>query len=403
MRRCKKCTHKISFWKYLTVWRPVLPLFPRTQMPPVCSPSWAPCRGCWKVSGCSDWFNPCRGRWQGLLFSRSVVSDSLRPHGLQHARPPCPSPPPGTCSNSCPSSQWCHPTLSSHGVSDAIRPSHPIESVMPSNPLIPSSQWCHPTLSSSVVPFSRLQSFPASGSFPMGRFSASGGRRYLWLTVHRFPSPQGDPGWRISGLKEGKPATGEGRAGRRGDQRGWFLPSPSLTPISVACWDINNILGDFFVCVCLKARELGVYIYPFSAIGCMVWGLRIYWGWSPSGKGMWTPSTSLFPRAQSQEASWWRYSSKRAKSFAQSWPEGSAGNAAERQSHWLECSLRDCPAEDAITYRLCGDAVCCEIKAFKQRGRKAWTEGGRREKEEDRKKRKRKKGTEGGKEDWGEN
>ena len=49
-------------------------------------------------------------------FSRSVVSDSLQPHGLQHARLPCPSPTPGACSNSCPSSRWCHPTISSNSV-----------------------------------------------------------------------------------------------------------------------------------------------------------------------------------------------------------------------------------------------------------------------------------------------
>ena len=48
-----------------------------------------------------------------VQFSRSVVSDSLRPHGLQHARPPCPSPIPGAYSNSCPLSRWCHPTISS--------------------------------------------------------------------------------------------------------------------------------------------------------------------------------------------------------------------------------------------------------------------------------------------------
>ena len=47
-----------------------------------------------------------------LLFSCSVVSDSLQPHGLQHARPPCPLPTPGACSNSCPSSWWCHSTIS---------------------------------------------------------------------------------------------------------------------------------------------------------------------------------------------------------------------------------------------------------------------------------------------------
>ena len=73
-------------------------------------------------------------------FSHSVLSDSLRPHGPQHTRPPCPSPTPGAYSNSC-----------------------------------PSSRWCHPTISSSVVPFSsHLQSFPASGSFQMSQFFASG-------------------------------------------------------------------------------------------------------------------------------------------------------------------------------------------------------------------------------------
>ena len=82
-----------------------------------------------------------------LQFSRSVVSDSLRPHGLQHTRPPCPSPTPGACSNSC-----------------------------------PSSQWCHPSISSSVVPFSsHLQSFPALGSFQMNQFFASGGQSFSFF------------------------------------------------------------------------------------------------------------------------------------------------------------------------------------------------------------------------------
>ena len=77
-----------------------------------------------------------------VQFSCSVVSVSLRPHGLQHARFPCPSPTPGAYSNSCPSRRWCHPTILSF-----------------------------------VVPFSsRLQSFPASGSFPMSWFFASGGQ-----------------------------------------------------------------------------------------------------------------------------------------------------------------------------------------------------------------------------------
>ena len=74
--------------------------------------------------------------------SRSVMSDSLRPHELQHARHPCTSPTSGLYSNSC-----------------------------------PLSQWCHPIISSSVVPFlSCLQPFPASGYFQMSQFFASGGQ-----------------------------------------------------------------------------------------------------------------------------------------------------------------------------------------------------------------------------------
>ena len=77
-----------------------------------------------------------------LLLSCSVMSDSLRPHGLQHTRLPCPSPTHGAYSNSC-----------------------------------PPSRWCHSTISSSVVPFSScLQYFPASGSFPMSQLFTSGGQ-----------------------------------------------------------------------------------------------------------------------------------------------------------------------------------------------------------------------------------
>ena len=77
-----------------------------------------------------------------MLFSHSVVSDSLLPNGLQHTRLPCPSPSPGAYSNS-----W------------------------------PLSWWCHPTISSSVIPFSScLQSFPASGSFPISWLYASHGQ-----------------------------------------------------------------------------------------------------------------------------------------------------------------------------------------------------------------------------------
>ena len=80
--------------------------------------------------------------YYSVQFSSSVMSDSLWPHGQQHARPPYPSPTPRACSNSCPSS-W----------------------------------WCHPTISSSVIPFSScLQSFPASGSFLMSQLFTSGGQ-----------------------------------------------------------------------------------------------------------------------------------------------------------------------------------------------------------------------------------
>ena len=88
------------------------------------------------------WISKNSISYPSVQFSRSVVSDSLRPHGPQHARPPCPSPTPGGYSNSC-----------------------------------PFSRWCHPTISSSVVPFSScLQSFPASGSFQMSQLFALGGQ-----------------------------------------------------------------------------------------------------------------------------------------------------------------------------------------------------------------------------------
>ena len=92
-----------------------------------------------------------------VQLSCSVVSDSLRPHGLQHARPPCPLPTPGAYSNSC-----------------------------------PLNQWCHPTISSSVLPFSsHLQFFPASGPFPVSQFFTSCGQSIgvsatasaLWMNI----------------------------------------------------------------------------------------------------------------------------------------------------------------------------------------------------------------------------
>ena len=129
------------------------------------------------IEGCSCW----RPNWrmsimsacdmdksQSVQFSCSVVTNSLWPDGLQHARLPCPSPAPGVYSN------WC-----------------------------PSGQWCHPTISFSVFPFSsRLQSFPELGSFPMSRFFISGSQStgvsasasVLLMNIQDW-SPLGWTGW----------------------------------------------------------------------------------------------------------------------------------------------------------------------------------------------------------------
>ena len=95
-----------------------------------------------------------------VQFSHSVMSDSLRPHELQHARPPCPSPTPRVYPNSR-----------------------------------PSSQWCHPAISSSVIPFSsHLQSFPASGSFPMRQFFTLGGQS-IGASASASVLPKNTQGW----------------------------------------------------------------------------------------------------------------------------------------------------------------------------------------------------------------
>ena len=112
---------------------------------------------CWSMSSSNCCFLTCiqisqeagKEVWYSQLFSlhsvqfsHSVVSDSLWPHESEHSRPPCPSPTPRVYSNSC-----------------------------------PSGQWCHPTISSSVIPFSSCpQSLPASGFFPMSQLFAWGGQ-----------------------------------------------------------------------------------------------------------------------------------------------------------------------------------------------------------------------------------
>ena len=95
-----------------------------------------------------------------VQFSHSVVSNSLRPHESQHARPPCPSPTPGHHSDSR-----------------------------------PLSQWCHPAISSSVIPFSSCpQPLPASESFPMSQLFAWGGQRTGVSALASF-LPKKSQGW----------------------------------------------------------------------------------------------------------------------------------------------------------------------------------------------------------------
>ena len=100
------------------------------------------------------------GAFSSVQFSRSVVSDSLRPHKSQHARPPCPSPSPGVHSDSR-----------------------------------PSSQWCHPVISSSMIPFSFCpQSLPASESFPMSQLFTWGGQSTRVSALASF-LPKKSQGW----------------------------------------------------------------------------------------------------------------------------------------------------------------------------------------------------------------
>ena len=102
-----------------------------------------------------------------LLYSCSVVSNFLWPHGLQHASLPCPSPCPGTCSSSCPLTWWCHPALSS----------------------------------SDTLLFPCLLSFRASGSFPISWFFASGGQS-IGALVSASALPVIIQGWFSLGLTD---------------------------------------------------------------------------------------------------------------------------------------------------------------------------------------------------------
>ena len=113
----------------------------------------------------------CLNFFQSVQFSLSAVSNSLWPHGLQHTRLPCPSPSPRVCSDSC-----------------------------------PSGQWCHPTISSSIVPFSSLQSFPAAGSFQMSQFFISGGQ-IIGVSALASVLPMNIQDWSPLGWTGGSPCS----------------------------------------------------------------------------------------------------------------------------------------------------------------------------------------------------
>ena len=124
-----------------------------------------------------------------VQLNLSVMSDSLRPHGLQHARPPCPSPTPAAYPNPCP---LC--------------------------------RWSHPSISSSVVPFSSCsQSFPASGSFQMSQLSASGGQS-IGVSASTSVLPMNTQDW--------SPLGWTGWISLQSKGLSWEAPTPQFKSIS---------------------------------------------------------------------------------------------------------------------------------------------------------------------------
>ena len=148
--------------------------------------------------------NPNLRHLSSVQFSRSVMFGSLQTHGLQHTRLPCPSPTPRPCSNSCPLS-W----------------------------------WCHPTILSSVVPFSYcLQSFPASEFFPVSRFFASGGQSIgvsalasvLLMNIQNW-FPLGLTGWSPCSPRDSQESSPTPQFKNINSSALNFLYSPTLTSI----------------------------------------------------------------------------------------------------------------------------------------------------------------------------
>ena len=149
-------------------------------------------------------------------FSRSVVSDSLWPHGLQHARLPCPSLLPGVCSNSC---LLCW--------------------------------WCHPTLSSSVTAFSSCpQSFPASGSFQMSQLFASGGQS-IGVSASTSVLPMNIQGW----FPLGRPGLISMQS-KRLSTPVWSSPTPQFVSINSLVFSLLYGLILTSVQACWKSHSV---------------------------------------------------------------------------------------------------------------------------------------------------
>ena len=173
--------------------------------------------------------------YHSVQFSHSVVSDSLQPRGLQHARLPCSSPTPEACSNSCPSS-W----------------------------------WCHPTISSSVIPFSSChQSLPASGSFPMNQFFTSGGQSIgVSASASVLPMniqdwfPLGLTGWISLPSKDSQESSSTPQFKSINSLSLSLLYSPTLTFIH-DYWKnhsfdhIGPLLAKWYYCLCFLIHCLG--------------------------------------------------------------------------------------------------------------------------------------------------
>ena len=202
----------------------------------------------------------CRALFISVQFSCSVVSDSLWPHGLQHTRPPCPSPTPRVYPNSC-----------------------------------PLSQWCHPTILSSVIPFSHLQSFPASGPFQMSQLFTSGSQS-IGVSASASVLPMNTQDWFPLGWT------------------GWISlqskgPSRVFSNTAVQKHQFVSIIKIYFKLCSSSPRTLHEIMQYFSSLSMPMNHLDIVWKiQTPGPRSGCDQAFSIFP----SHLRWlfWRWSSK---------------------------------------------------------------------------------------------